>query len=53
VLDEGSRAARIYGADAGAIYLVRPDGHVAGRWARQDAPGLRAALARLPHFRPN
>ena len=53
VLDEGSRAAHMYGADAGAIYLVRPDGHVAGRWARQDAPGLRAALARLPRFRPN
>jgi 3-(3-hydroxy-phenyl)propionate hydroxylase len=41
------RAARIYGAEDGAIYLVRPDGHVAGRWRRQDAPGLRAALARL------
>ena len=53
VLDEGSRAARIYGAEDGAIYLVRPDGHVAGRWRRQDAPGLRAALARLARPRPH
>ncbi len=53
VLDAGSRAARIYGAEQGAVYLVRPDGHVAGRWRRQDAPGLRDALARVPHFRPN
>ena len=51
VLDQWSRAARMYGAEDGATYLVRPDGHVAGRWARQDAPGLRAALAGLARAR--
>jgi len=44
VVDGQARAAGIYGADSGAVYLVRPDGHVAGRWLRQDAPGLRASL---------
>jgi len=34
-----------YGSDAGAVYLLRPDGYVLGRWASPAAAELRAALA--------
>lgn len=34
-----------YGAEDGSVYLVRPDGHVAGRWHRPRPAALRAALA--------
>jgi 3-(3-hydroxy-phenyl)propionate hydroxylase len=44
--DPQGAAAALYGAVDGAVYLVRPDGHVAGRWRRSDAGTLRAALAR-------
>ncbi|HUQ45770.1 MAG TPA: FAD-dependent monooxygenase [Gemmatimonadaceae bacterium] len=33
-----------YGAEAGAIYLVRPDGHIAFRGAETDTEPLRATL---------
>jgi 3-(3-hydroxy-phenyl)propionate hydroxylase len=36
----------LYGAVPAAYYLVRPDGHVAGRWSTLKAERLRAALAR-------
>ncbi|MBB1595133.1 FAD-dependent monooxygenase [Achromobacter sp. UMC46] len=34
-----------YGAADGAVYLLRPDGYVLGRWHAPDAASLRAALA--------
>jgi 3-(3-hydroxy-phenyl)propionate hydroxylase len=39
-------ALRAYDAAQGAAVLVRPDGHVAGRWRRPSEATLRAALAR-------
>ncbi len=37
---------RYLGEAAGAVYLIRPDQHVAGRWQSWDAQALAAALAR-------
>jgi 2-polyprenyl-6-methoxyphenol hydroxylase-like FAD-dependent oxidoreductase len=45
-VDESAAAHRRYGAAEGALYLIRPDGHVAFRGAPSDADALRAYLAR-------
>jgi len=34
----------LYGAQPGTVYLVRPDGHVLGRWRESDAATITAAL---------
>jgi 3-(3-hydroxy-phenyl)propionate hydroxylase len=39
-------AAQRYGAEAGGVYLIRPDAVVAARWRRFDAAAVRAAIAR-------
>ncbi len=38
--------ARYLGAAASAVYLIRPDHHVAARWTSYDADAVAAALAR-------
>jgi hypothetical protein len=45
-IDESAAAHRRYGAQQGAMYLIRPDGHIAFRGAPSDADALRATLAR-------
>ncbi|MDQ6634430.1 MAG: FAD-dependent monooxygenase [Gemmatimonadota bacterium] len=44
-IDESAAAHRRYGAQRGAIYLIRPDGHIAFRGAPSDGDALRATLA--------
>jgi len=41
-----ARVAAAYDATEGTVYLVRPDGHVAGRWRQPDLATLRGALVR-------
>jgi 2-polyprenyl-6-methoxyphenol hydroxylase-like FAD-dependent oxidoreductase len=43
-VDREGRAHERYGAGAGAIYLIRPDGHIAFRGAGTDVEALRATL---------
>lgn len=45
--DPNGRIFDRYGAVAGSCYLVRPDGHIAGRWLAADAGKIRDALDRL------
>jgi 3-(3-hydroxy-phenyl)propionate hydroxylase len=42
----GALAARYLGDAPSAVYLIRPDQHVAARWDSFDAPHVAAALAR-------
>lgn len=46
IVDGGGHVRRRLGADAGSVYLVRPDGHVCARWKSYDATTVCAALAR-------
>ena len=47
--DHTGRLFALYGAQAGSVYLVRPDGHVAGRWHAPDAATLASAIERVLH----
>jgi 3-(3-hydroxy-phenyl)propionate hydroxylase len=47
--DHSGRLFALYGAEAGAVYLVRPDGHVAGRWQTPDAAAVLAAVDGVLH----
>ena len=44
--DTESKVAERYDAGAGAVYLLRPDQHVAARWRKFDTDLIRAAIAR-------
>ena len=39
-------ATQRYDAEKGAVYLIRPDQHIAARWRTFDPEKIRAALAR-------
>jgi 3-(3-hydroxy-phenyl)propionate hydroxylase len=44
--DHTGRLFPMYGAEAGSVYLVRPDGHVLARWKEAQPRQLQAAIAR-------
>ncbi|MGU7842123.1 FAD-dependent oxidoreductase [Burkholderia sp. AW33-5] len=47
--DADGRLFDLYGARDGTVYLVRPDGHVLGRWHDARVTDLSAALKRVLH----
>ncbi len=47
--DDDGRLFDMYGARDGTVYLVRPDGHVLGRWHDACAGDVAAALERALH----
>ncbi|MCI5078393.1 FAD-dependent monooxygenase [Oricola sp.] len=46
-LDPQGETARAYDAEAGTVYLVRPDEHVAARWKRATGGDVAAVLAAI------
>jgi 3-(3-hydroxy-phenyl)propionate hydroxylase len=47
--DHTGRLFGLYDAKPGSVYLVRPDGHVFGRWHAPSALALTAAIERVLH----
>lgn len=47
--DHTGRLFGLYGAQPDTVYLVRPDGHVLGRWQAPDAAALMSAIDRVLH----
>ena len=47
--DHTGRLFPMYGAAPGTLYLVRPDGHVLGRWREADAAEALSAIDRALH----
>lgn len=47
--DVDGRLFDMYGARDGTVYLVRPDGHVLGRWHDARGGDVAAALERALH----
>ena len=46
VTDDSGTLRAAYGADQGALYLVRPDRHVAGRWKASEPTQVLASMRR-------
>jgi 3-(3-hydroxy-phenyl)propionate hydroxylase len=46
IRDARGLAAKRYGANDGALYLIRPDQYVAARWRKPDRAAITAALHR-------
>ena len=42
--DPSGELAALYGASAGALYAIRPDGHVLGRWRQVDGAAIERAI---------
>ncbi|MBV9529572.1 MAG: hypothetical protein JO283_00500 [Bradyrhizobium sp.] len=47
--DHTGRLFDMYDATPDSLYLVRPDGHVLGRWRRLDAEAAMAAIDHMLH----
>jgi 3-(3-hydroxy-phenyl)propionate hydroxylase len=47
--DHTGRLFPLYGAQDGSLVLLRPDGHVLGRWRQADVPAAAAALQQALH----
>jgi 3-(3-hydroxy-phenyl)propionate hydroxylase len=48
--DHSGRLFDMFGATPGTLYIVRPDGHVLGRWRPFDAEAARAAIDHMLNF---